>query len=167
MNSAVLEIINGNTRYSDLVDISYGQDGSIAMIQANTVKINELGNQAALLAQEKLASVGAQALDIPLGTLIGGQLLSGKGPIIHVKMLPVGSVSSEYKTEFESAGINQTRQKIFVVLNANVRIVTPTGSNTVEVSSEMPVSETIVVGNVPNTFVDTEGGNGILPLVPK
>jgi sporulation protein YunB len=166
MNSAILEIINGDTKYTDLVNVVYNKDGTISMIQQNTVKMNELGNRAALLAQDKLAAVGTQGMNIPLGTLVGGELLAGKGPVVHIKMTPVGSVTSEFKTEFESVGINQSRNKIYIVLNAQVRIITPTSSHNVEVQSQMPVSETIVVGNVPNTYINVDETRKMLNLVP-
>lgn len=166
MNNAILEIINGDTKYTDLVNVVYNKDGTISMIQQNTIKMNELGNKAALLAQDRLATVGTQGMDIPLGTLVGGQLLAGKGPAVHIKMTPIGSITTEFKTEFESVGINQSRNKIYIVLNASIRIITPTSSRNVEVQSQMPVSETIVVGNVPNTYINVDETKKMLNLVP-
>ncbi len=166
MNGAILEIINGDIKYTDLVNIIYNKDGSISMVQQNTIKMNELGTRAALLAQDRLAAVGTQGMDIPLGTLVGGELLAGKGPAVHVRMTPVGSVTTEFRTEFESAGINQSRNKIYIVLNAAVRIITPTSSRNVEVQSQMQVSETIVVGNVPNTYINVDETRKMLQLVP-
>lgn len=83
-----------------------------------------------------------------------------------VKVVPAGSVSSEFLTEFTSAGINQTRHRIYMQLSATVRIVIPTGAKLVEVLSLAPIAETVIVGNVPDSFVNVEEVDDMLNLIP-
>lgn len=83
-----------------------------------------------------------------------------------VKVVPAGSVSSEFLTEFVSAGINQTRHRIYMRLSARVRIVIPTGARDVEVLSFAPIAETVIIGRVPDSFVNVEEVDDMLNLIP-
>ena len=83
-----------------------------------------------------------------------------------MQILPVGAVSAQFSTEFQSAGINQTRHKILLTLEATVRLVIPNGVEEVAVSSQMAVAESIIVGLVPDSFVDVNNDSEMLNLIP-
>ena len=70
-----------------------------------------------------------------------------------MQILPVGAVHTSFQSEFESAGINQTRHKVYLQLSASIRIVIPTGAKTTNVTANMLVAESIIVGKVPESFV--------------
>ena len=84
---------------------------------------------------------------------IGLTLLAGSGPRIPISIVPVGSVQTDFETEFEACGINQTRHKVYLQLSASIRIVIPTGAKTTNVTANMLVAESIIVGKVPESFV--------------
>jgi sporulation protein YunB len=154
INDAVLDIMDKELKYTDLINIIQDKDGGIAMVQANTIRMNELAAQTALMAQENIAQIEEQGIAIPIGSALGGQLLAGRGPRVHIKIIPVGSVITEFVTEFQKAGINQTRQKIYLKARTSIRIVIPTGSSKIEIESQIPISESIIVGSVPQSYVD-------------
>lgn len=78
--------------------------------------------------------------------------MTGRGPAVVIKFEPVGSVTTDIKAEFEDAGINQTRHKIYLILNASVRILLGNASQTVEISSQVLISDTVIVGEVPEGY---------------
>lgn len=166
MNAAVRETVGNETNYTDLINIEKDQEGNIKLISANAVKMNNLAANTAITAQDKILNIGEQGISIPIGTIIGGQLLTGRGPSINVKIEPVGSVTTDFMTEFEDAGINQTRHKIFLILNASVRIVVGNAAQTVEISSQVLISETIIIGNVPQSFMKFDSKDDMLNLLP-
>lgn len=84
---------------------------------------------------------------------LGLTLLAGSGPRIPISIVPVGSVQTDFETEFEACGINQTRHKVYLQLSASIRIVIPTGAKTTNVTANMLVAESIIVGKVPESFV--------------
>ena len=86
-------------------------------------------------------------------TLAALALLAGSGPRIPISIVPVGSVQTDFETEFEACGINQTRHKVYLQLSASIRIVIPTGAKTTNVTANMLVAESIIVGKVPESFV--------------
>jgi sporulation protein YunB len=94
---------------------------------------------------------------IPIGNFTGNELLAGRGPKIEVKIVPVGSVSTDYKTEFISTGINQKRHRIYLEIKSKMTIVAPFTNKTVEVINNVNVAETVLIGNVPDTFYNLEG----------
>ena len=165
MNDAILQNINDELQYDDLVSIVMDNDGHPAMLQANTVRMNRLAAQTALTAQEYITEIGNQGIIIALGTVIGGPLFTGQGPPISVQIVPAGSVESEFISEFSSAGINQTRHRINLRLTTSVRIVYSGGGQIVELNAETPIAESIIVGNVPGTFL-TSPEDQQMNLVP-
>lgn len=136
------------------------------MLRADTMRMNELAAKTALMAEDELNSVENQVVRIPLGAALGIKSLSGFGPKMSMQILPVGAVHASFDTEFESAGINQTRHRIFLTLRATVSLIIPTGSQLVEVQSTMPIAESIIVGHVPDSFVDVNDQKDILDLAP-
>ena len=152
MNDAVQETIGNGVAYTDLINIEKDNEGKIALISANTAMMNSLAAQTANCAQEKILNIGEQGIRIPIGTIVGGQLMTGRGPAIKVKIEPVGSVTSQFSSQFETAGINQTRHRIYLVLTAAVRIVVGNTSQSVEISSQVLVSDTIIIGDVPQSY---------------
>ena len=167
MNGAVKDIMLDSVQYDDLIDIVQNADGRIVMLKANTLYMNELANRTALLAQERLSAIDTQGIGVPIGSAMGSELLAGRGPRIYVRILPVGSVTTEFLSEFENAGINQTRHKIYLVAISSVRIILPTQSRSVSVRSQILISECIIVGEVPGSYVNVdESGAEIAQLVP-
>jgi sporulation protein YunB len=153
MNDAVRETIGASkVTYSDLIHIEKDDTGKISLITANTVLMNNMAAQTAMAAQDKILNAGEQGVNIPIGTILGGPLLTGRGPAVVIKFEPVGSVTTDIKAEFEDAGINQTRHKIYLVLDATVRILVGNAAQTVEISSKVLISDTIIVGEVPQGY---------------
>ena len=81
-------------------------------------------------------------------------------------VLPVGSVHAEFHTDFQTAGINQTRHRVTLMLTARVQLVIPSSARTVEAFSQLAVAESIIVGEVPDTFTDVGDDMDMLDLVP-
>jgi sporulation protein YunB len=152
LNEAVQETVGNGVFCTDLITIEKDNQGRITLISANTGLMNTLAAKTVNCAQDKILSIGEQGVSIPLGTIIGGQFFSGRGPLIRVKIEPVGSVVSEFKTQFEDAGINQTRHKIFIVLTATVRIVVGNASQSVDIATQVLISDTIIIGDVPQSY---------------
>ena len=166
INRAVKEVTAQGITYEELIDAQTDAQGRISMLRANTMRMNELASQTALLAERELGSAENQVVEIPLGAALGVSFLSGLGPRLEVQILPVGAVHTSFDTEFETAGINQTRHKIFLNLRATVSLIVPTGSQLVEVTSTVPIAESIIVGEVPESFVDVNNEEDMLNLIP-
>lgn len=166
LNRAVKLVTENEVEYGELMDTHVDAQGHVTMLRADTMRMNELAAQTALKAEEELNSIENQFVNIPLGAALGIKSLSGFGPRMSMQILPVGAVHASFDTEFESAGINQTRHRVFLTLRATVSLIIPTGSQLVEVESTMPIAESIIVGGVPESFVDVNDQKDILDLIP-
>ena len=166
LNRAVKLVTENEVEYRELMDAHLDAQGHVTMLRADTMRMNELAAETALKAEQELNSIENQFVDIPLGAALGIKSLSGFGPRMSMQILPVGAVHASFDTEFESAGINQTRHRVFLTLRATVSLIIPTGSQLVEVQSTMPIAESIIVGGVPDSFVDVNDQKDILDLAP-
>ena len=167
LNEAASELLSsGGITYDTLMHVTADESGQVRLIQANTPEMNRLAAEVSLLAQARLQDKRDQAVHVPLGSAVGLTLFAGAGPKIQVRILPVGSVHAEFHTDFQTAGINQTRHRVSLVLTAQVQLVIPTGAQTVEVTTQVAMAESIIVGEVPDTFTDVGDDMDMLDLVP-
>ena len=97
---------------------------------------------------------------------MNSQLFNGMGPLILIRVTPVGAVGSDFRTEIEAAGINQVRYKAYIVLNAQMDIMVGTSRQNVQVSNEVLISDVILVGTVPEMYADLGNTKSFLNLLP-
>lgn len=166
LNEAAEETVQTGVGYDQLMNVTTGTDGSVRLIQANTAEMNKLAARASIIAQQRLESLEGQSVSVPLGSALGLTIFAGSGPRIRVQILPVGSVTTRFDTEFQTAGINQTRHKVLLTLSATIQLVIPTGASVVEASTQVAVAESIIVGQVPDSFVDVNNDSDMLNLIP-
>jgi len=166
LNEAAEETVQSGVGYDQLMNVTTGTDGSVRLIQANTAEMNKLAARASIIAQQRLESLEGQSVSVPLGSALGLTIFAGSGPRIRVQILPVGSVTTRFDTEFQTAGINQTRHKVLLTLSATIQLVIPTGASVVEASTQVAVAESIIVGQVPDSFVDVNNDSDMLNLIP-
>lgn len=154
INKAVKERITRNIKYTDLIAVHKDINGQVTLIQVNTIEINRIETETSLEVLKALKSISMEKIKIPLGLVTGSKILSNMGPVINVSLYPVGTVYVDISEAFEEAGINQTRHKILLDIEAHVRIVQPLLTSRVEIKTSVPIAETIIIGNVPQTILD-------------
>lgn len=163
INQSISEKVAGGIRYEDLFSVKTDSRGKIVMLQQNTAEVNRLASQATMAVQETMHQISRERIDIPLGQILGSQLLATYGPIISVMVVPVGTVTTKVLDRFEQEGINQTRHRIYLEITGQIRIVVPLISSNVTVVSEVPITDATVLGEVPQVYFDAnlrKNGNG-------
>lgn len=166
LNETVEEVVQEGVGYDTLVRVTKDGQGQVRLLQADTSAMNHLAARVSALAQEKLDRTENGSVQVPLGSALGLTLFAGAGPKLRVQVLPVGAIAARFDTEFQAAGINQTRHRILLTMTATVKLVIPTGAKTVEASTQVAVAESIIVGEVPQSFVDVEDKDDMLNLIP-
>ena len=156
VNRAIIKEYSNQFNYDEVIRVDKDLEGNIVMLKADTLKMNKIATDVALESQRELQKLGEVGIKIPLGYITRNNILSYYGPSITIKMQPIGHVETKYSSEFESAGINQTRHKIYVKVKTTVRVIIPLKSNDIEVTNEVPIAETIIVGKTPNTAVQLD-----------
>lgn len=153
INESVNEKFANTIKYEDLILIKTDNEGNIEMLQANTVKMNKIASEVALLIQDNISNFKSSQVSIPLGNILGSQLLSQWGPMIKINIVPIGMAKVNFKTEFEASGINQTRHKIYLDVNTQAKIIVPFSSSITSVQTTIPITETVIVGDVPDSYI--------------
>lgn len=157
INESIGEKITDDIRYQDLYFIRTDQEGNITFMQSNTILMNNLAAEVALEVQKRMEEIGTEEetmIRIPLGNIFESQILAQYGPKIKVEVTTIGRVNVDFYTEFEQSGINQTRHKIYLTVNTQVKTIIPFTSKAMPVQSTVPIAETIIVGKVPANYVN-------------
>lgn len=165
MNNAILESMDDEAKYANLVE-SMVNGERVYMLNANTRNLNILAADCADKALDFISSMGEQGISVPLGTITGISFLSGKGPSVNVYFTPVGSVESTFNSEFISSGINQTLYRVNLELKASVKLVMPSVAQTIEISAQAAIAESIIVGDVPQVYTNVADEEDMLNLIP-
>lgn len=160
INETIRDEFGNKISYDDLMTIKTDKEGNVVMLQANTVELNRIGSDVALAVQKRIENTGVRGGAIPIGAVLKSDLIAYYGPKLKFKMKPVGYVATSYRSEFQAAGINQTRHIIYIDVTTNVQVVIPTARNSISITSNVPIAESIIVGKVPNTYA--EFGSGII-----
>ena len=164
VNIAATSVLSDGLTYDQLFEIEKDKDGKITMIKANSPQINKIAREIANLAQANLDSLGTQEIQISAGTFTGLALLMGFGPDVTIKITPIGTATCDFVSYFQSAGINQTLHKIYIDVYADVSIVTPIDQPTIQVKAEVLVCENMIVGEIPDTYLNMKSINEMYPL---
>ena len=88
------------------------------------------------------------------GNFTGNSFLAGHGPEIKVKVIPAGTVNTEFRTEFIAAGINQTRHRVYLGVVSNMRVIAPFATEDIIVENSVTVAETVLIGEVPEFYTN-------------
>lgn len=155
-NQESTKIIN-KYKYEDLVTVERDNDNNIALVKSNIVPINLLISDVAENVQTKLNENEEDYINIKMGGLTANKFLSGAGINIPVKIYLVGNVQTDLRSEFTSAGINQTLHKIYLQVDCNVSVMTPYNNINEKISNQVLIAESIIVGNIPSTYYNLEG----------
>ncbi len=141
----------------DLVTLEKDEDGHIMALKANVVQMNYIASLIGSRTQQMYNELQDTYVKIPVGNFTGNALLAGRGPSLKVKIVPVGTVGSDFKTEFVSTGINQTRHRIYLEVVSSMRVIAPFSTKTIKVVNNVNVAETVLIGEVPSSYYNLEG----------
>ena len=147
----------GNIQYDRMVYFEKDLDGRITALKTNMSEVNRLKTDILNLINDEILALDSTDLGIPLGSLILPEFLSGKGPDIPIQILSIRNSDASFTNHFSEAGINQTLQQLTMHVQVDVTVLVLGETRSFTVSSEVVVAETIIVGQVPQTYLQTGG----------
>jgi sporulation protein YunB len=160
INNSIAKAINENfpeeINYEKIVKINKDEFEKINSIRVDVGELNRIFSKVTIIIQEELDALEDKKIEIPIGVLTGNSIFSAKGPRISIKVIPAGSVETDFRSEFISAGINQTKHRIYFLVKTKVSIVVPFTNKTTEVTTSIPIAETVIVGDVPQYYMNFE-----------
>ena len=75
-------------------------------------------------------------------------------------------MSCDFTSTFESVGINQTKHSIYLNVIADISIVMPSRTENFAVPTEILVGESVIVGQVPDAYLQSDIFGSKLNLSP-
>ena len=152
------QIAEGIIQYDRIVYFEKDLDGRITALKTNMSEVNRLKTDILNLINDEILALDTSDIGIPLGSLFLPELFSGKGPAIPVRILSIRNSDATFVSKFSQAGINQTLHQLTMVVSVDVAVLVLGQTSSFTVNSEVVVAETVIVGDVPSTFLQT-GGN--------
>ena len=152
------QIADGIIQYDRIVFFEKDLDGRITALKTNMSEVNRLKTDILNIINDEILALDTSDIGIPLGSFFLPELLSGKGPAIPVHILSIRNSDASFSSNFVQAGINQTLHQLIMLVSVDVAILVFGQTGSFSVTSEVVVAETVIVGAVPNTFLQT-GGN--------
>ena len=142
--------------YDQIMMLERNKSGQVTAVKANTLQIDVLKYEITNEALREMSNMNTGSLGVPIGTVIGGELFSGFGPHINVKVEPLGNIQTEIDNEFTSTGINQTRQQVILKVRAAITVIVSNYTLVTDVQSNFVIADTVIVGSVPNSYTVIE-----------
>ena len=152
------QIADGIIQYDRIVYFEKDLDGRITALKTNISEVNRLKTDILNIINDEILALDTSDIGIPLGSLLLPELLSGKGPAIPVHVLSFRNSDAYFTSAFSQAGINQTLHQLNMMVSVDVAVLVLGQTSSFTITSEVVVAETVIVGDVPNTFLQT-GGN--------
>ena len=154
------QIDDGVVQYDRIVYFEKDLDGRITALKTNMSEVNRLKTDILNIINDEILALDTSDIGIPLGSLFFPEFLSGKGPAIPVHILSIRNSDAGFKSNFSQAGINQTLHQLIMVVSVDVSVLVLGETGSFTMTSEVVVAETVIVGDVPDTFLQTGGNYG-------
>ena len=154
VNDAVSQtLVWNNIDYNKLVTVTRGEDDRVLSVEANAQSVNLLARQTVTLSMANLSEECGEGVKVPIGVFTGIEFLAGFGPRVTFQIIPVGSVSCDFRSVFDTAGLNQTLHSIYMDVTATVSVVMPSHTQEISVLTQVLISESVIVGEIPDAYL--------------
>lgn len=158
INDAVAkQIALGDIAYDRIVYFEKDLNGRITALKTNIGEVNKLKTDTLNVINDEILAMDTSHIGIPLGSLILPEFLSGRGPQIPVEVLTIRNSDADFTSLFSHAGINQTLHQLHMTVWVDVSVLVLGSTVSFSVEADVVVAETIIVGDVPDTFLQTGG----------
>ena len=152
------QIANGNIAYDRIVYFEKDLNGRITALKTNISEVNRLKTDILNIINDEILALDGSDIGIPMGSIFFSEFFSGKGPSIPVHILSIRNADAQFQSDFAEAGINQSLHRLKMVVSIDVAVLVLGKTTGFSMESEVVVAETVIVGEVPDTYLQT-GGN--------
>ena len=152
-NAVTADLAARQVSYADFVTIQRDEGGAITALPTDMARMNLLRSELTAAVLEALEGVDVSDVQVPLGSLFDLEPLWAKGPALKAKAMTVGTVRAEFDSQFTSAGVNQTLHRIWLEVDVPMTLLLPGGEVEASLHTRLCVAETVIVGKVPDTYL--------------
>ncbi len=162
-NDTVAAVLESHTQLCrDMVKVTYNDQRMLTSVMADAASVNTIKTAVASSLTEHFGQMSTLSADIPLGTLLGPEWLSGMGPLVRFPISVSASVMTTVSSSLEAVGMNQSAYKVLLNVHIVMGIIVPDGRTSVVVDSSFPMAEAVLLGDVPDTLTEVYGDDQTL-----
>ena len=143
--------------YDTFFTIQKDEKGSIQIINANVLRINQVTSDIAVAIQKALDNNEKNKIYIHSGAITGIRFLSGTGPRIPLKIASVGNIDTDLRSEFISQGVNQTLHRVYLNVKTNVSILSSFKTIESSIQNQVLIAEHVIIGEIPSNYYNFNG----------
>ena len=154
------QIEAGDIQYDRIVYFEKDLNGAITALKTNMSEVNRLKTNTLNIINDEILALDQSDLGVPMGSIFLPEFFSGRGIILPVQIIAIRNSDAYFESHFTQAGINQTLHRLNMCVSVDVSILVLGHTASFTVTSEVVVAETIIIGDVPDTFLQTGGSNG-------
>lgn len=145
-----------NYNYDSMFSIEKDDEGNVSMIQMNMYRVNIIISDIAECIQEQMKKPENSSIYIPIGNFLEVDFLSGYGPNIKMKIVLLGTVETDLRSEFIAKGINQTLHRVYLQIDCPVQILSSYKTMQEKISNQFLLAENVIIGEIPSTYYNLE-----------
>ena len=154
------QIASGQIHYENIICLEKNTNGEITALRTNMAEVNRLKTLTVELLSQELLEMDTEELSIQLGSILMPEFFAGKGPGLPIRVVALSTADAEFFSEFVSAGINQTLHRLNMIVSVDVSVLVMGETDSFTIHSEVVVAETVIIGEVPSTYLQTGGYYG-------
>ena len=159
LNNAYQKTVDEMTSlgYSDFVNIKYNSAGEINLISVDMLRVNNVMSYISTVVLDEMQAIAVDGVDVPLGAFSGILLLGDRGKDVKVEVETVGIAECNFRSDFQTVGINQVRHSLYIDIVATANVVLPLYAKDVFCESSLLLCENVIVGDVPEFYLQNQG----------
>jgi len=157
VNDAVLDTAENRLDCDSFVTITTGESGIITSVQTDSVAVNKFKSEVSQAIAERLDEIKNEDIGVPIGSLTGIEIFTGRGPNVKLRLVQNGSITADISSSFSDAGINQTCHALSCDVSARFIAVIPGGRVPVELKTTVIIAQSVIVGEVPDSYTYVVG----------
>lgn len=174
VNARVNDIINESNDvvmalqifYKDYFTVVYDKEEKISAIMINTGLINQMTLIWSTEIQNRLNELRLLQLSMPAGVMTGSSLLSQFGAEMNINAHVVSNCLVRYESKLIHSGINQTLHRLILYTEVESEVTVPVKAENVKVSQQVVLAETLLPGDVPDSYLIGDDSCDYLDLLP-
>ncbi|MGD8188755.1 sporulation protein YunB [Brevibacillus ginsengisoli] len=166
-DSVTKRIVQQGVDFNQIVNVRKDNQGKIQALEFNFKEYARIVGETTSRIQNSLKEYEEDKVQIhiPLGVATKSVFLEHFGPEIPVSFMPIGSVRTRLETDVKEAGINMVLATVYIFVETDLRIVIPFATEQQTVTTRIPITESLIVGNVPQYLYNDPSGKPNVPVL--
>ena len=153
INDTVSDLIKAEEiTYNNIITVVFDDSNNVKTIESDVLKLNRFKADVEAAIIQNVKDYDHGNVDIRIGTLLGSDYFAGRGPQLRFQFDLATTVESTFRDQFIDAGINQTKHQLMLQVTTGITVLLPWYNTDCELVSQVLIAETIIVGNVPDSY---------------